>query len=775
MKNLTLITALATCVVFTPGISYCDVTFDAESRVLVVDTDSNVTLADEASYLTNNQATNFIKRGSGILTVSKDLSAYLGDIHIDEGVYRFVINKALGKLDGESVCGSVYVKSGATLDACNAEVNAWTWWNKRIVFAGDGAPGWGGALTWSADKDLSRMVFSSNLVMSANATINNLAGRTLYMSGGSYPVWLDMNGYSLTCKGNAQVAWGCLNVKNPGHILVDGIQMVLQNGNTYLNGDALNTLSFTHFGRLGFNRTTGGGNDWRLDARDMDGLYMVSGDEGHPEQSYWSGPVLLGDQNLPVSLSKFHFSLYGQISGCGLSVSGRNSSENGHIHLYSSDNCFTNGIAAIDTVVHLHGSGAMPAEGAPLSLTRGGVVLEKEDESYVLPKLSVVGAASVSGGYGRWHDEVSKTGAGDLDWASFSGSESLNVEEGRVIVRGNPRTQMAGLVASSRMYYTYDEARAGKLNQDWAAGRVLTNNVVMSPTAYYDYNDPLWKEAIPEEMNRYMIAFVGYIWNNEATNVTWSFAGAAGTSVGVSLDGDEVFKYENNGVIAVGTVQNVAPGPHAIEIRGFSSVTWGSFPRPEGWPDTNFAVGFDPMGRGTALQSNYVKLIDPGNGSLLTWDVPENKSEAVIPGTETVIHLCPEFKKMRFGAGAGIVFERATYETEELDGLPSIEGLSDSLTIGTAWKVDAADVIANRQLLLPGKLIFGEHAELTVTDLAKSMRESPETTFSIAVAEGGVVGAPVLASECEKRWKVKVEGNAVKVMYLRPGTTIILR
>lgn len=774
-KKLELALVQAAFMALSPCLSYGGVAYDENRRLLVADIDSDDTLTPtQASYLTNNQATNFVKRGVGMLTVSLDLSAYLGDIHVDEGVYRFTLNTALGKLDGESVCGSVYVKSGATLDACNTEANAWTWWNKRIVFAGEGAPGWGGALTWSADQDLSRMVFSSNLVMSADATINNRAGRTFYMSGGSHPVWLDMNGSTLTCRGNAQIAWGCLNVKNPGHILVDGIRMVLQNSNTYLNGDARNTLSFANLGYLGFNCTTGGGNDWTLDAQSLEGLYLAGGEIGHPEQSYWSGPLVLGSRNLEMSLSRYHFSLYGPISGCGMNVTG-NGTDNAHLHLYNAANDFTNGITAVDAFIHLHENGSMPVEGASLSLTRGGVVLEKGDENYDLPKLLVSDCANVSGGSGKWSTEVVKTGSGDLVWDSASGTELLNVESGRVVVRGNPRAQVAGLVASSRMYYTRDEAVAGKLNEDWAAGRAVTNNVVMSPTAYYNTDDPLWTEAIPEGKDRYMIAFVGYIWNNEVTNVTWSFAGAAGTHVGVSLDGDVVFRYENADVVSVGTVENVTPGPHAIDIRGYSTVTWGSFKKPEGWPETNFAVGFDPLGRGTALQSNYIKLIDPGDGSLLTWDVPGNKSETVVPGTGMTVHLRPEFQKMRFGSDAGIVFERESYETEELEGLPSVEGLSGGFTIGAAWKVDAADIVANRQLVLPGRLVFKDRVKLTMTDLGKSMRGSPVTTFTIAIANGGIEGTPVLAEECSERWKVWVDGNAVKVTYFKPGLIVVIR
>ncbi len=68
-------------------------------------------------YLTDNLATNFVKLGEGTLVGGSDISDYLGDITIEAGTYAFTTNCALGRLAGENVCGSVYVKDGATLEA----------------------------------------------------------------------------------------------------------------------------------------------------------------------------------------------------------------------------------------------------------------------------------------------------------------------------------------------------------------------------------------------------------------------------------------------------------------------------------------------------------------------------------------------------------------------------------------------------------------------------------------------------------------------------------
>ena len=763
-----------------PGWACGGIAYDEASRTLVADIDSEDTLKEEqAACLTGNLATNFVKKGTGLLTVSLDLSAYLGDIHVDEGAYRFVVNTALGKLDGEDVCGSVYVKSGATLDACNAEANAWTWWNKRIVFAGDGAQGWGGALTWSAEKDLSRMVFSSNLVMTADATINNRTTRYLYMSGGSYPVWLNMNGNTLTCKGkgnNSLISWGCLNVKNPGHIVVDGVQMSLQNNNTYLNGDASNTISFANDGRLGFNRTSGGGNDWTLDARNLGGLFLAAGDVDRPDQSYWSGSVLLGDKDLSMSLSKYHYSFYGTISGCGLKVTG-DQAVNSHLHLHSADNSFTNGVTAHNSVVHLHADGALPADGARLSLKNGGVSLERADVNYQLPPLEVDGSATVTGVQGKWRESVTKNGAGTLVWKSATGSDVLDVREGTVEILED-RTPIAGLMEGGR---TYD--KQNKLWNSWDPTKITTTNCTLGTEAFYTQYHRFWYDPLEFEdgkYDRYIVAYRGYVWNNSPTNETWSFAGACMTHLTVSVNGESVFFYTGAGSTCRGNAV-LHPGANSIEVREYTSITYCPFivvPEIPDWSRYAFCVGYDPQGRGSTSYADYQKLLDPGDGSLFTWVDPKDivDGQTTVPGTtRTVTSTIPTFKRMKFAKGTVAKFSFLDYAVEALEGLPEVQGLSDSLTVTTEWKVDAADIVAGARLTVPGKLVFGDQTRLTLTDLTKAMRGQSVTTFTIAVADGGIEGAPVLAEECEGRWKVRVDGNAVKVTYFKPGAMLVVR
>ena len=95
--------------------------YSEDAKTLTVTVGPNDTntfdFAGYGAYLTGNAVTNFVKNGKGALICDSDLGAYLGDITVEAGTYTFTTNRALGKLSGEDVCGSVYVKSGATLDS----------------------------------------------------------------------------------------------------------------------------------------------------------------------------------------------------------------------------------------------------------------------------------------------------------------------------------------------------------------------------------------------------------------------------------------------------------------------------------------------------------------------------------------------------------------------------------------------------------------------------------------------------------------------------------
>lgn len=776
-----------------------DYAYSDEDRTLSVtvgtDSEQQFDFDGYGRYLTENLATNFVKLGEGTLVGTSDISAYLGDITIEAGTYAFTTNCALGKLAAENVCGSVYVKDGATLEArplrsvMGSSGQPWGWWNKRICFEGEGVGGMG-ALRHTGDREIGRMVFSSNLVMTADATMGNSSSYTLYMSGGSNPMWLDMNGHTLTFVGPVQIAWGCWNIKNPGNI-VSYANLTIQNGNTRMGGDASNVLTCRNRRALSFSKTSGMPIDWTLDARELGRIHVADGGDAYNRTncSYWAGPVLLGENRLTVSFPKsLWMSLCGPISGTGgLYVHSSMQDAPGQLNLIGTGNTFTGGIGMNQSTLALWDDGALPPDGSALSMTNSTVLLNGDDEAYSLPDLNSHGAGSVKYGYGTWKS-ATKTGSGNLVWDSCSGAKSLDVKEGMVELR-SVRRSIAGLIESERKEFaTYDETMA-------AWDTVFTNIVTLGADAYYNSAHHLWNDPIQNPAsNRFMIAYTGYIWNDTKENARWSFAGLANTHLNVRLDGEQVFYYkglsEKNSSMH-GTVE-VAPGPHKIDVRGYSTrlgnnnlTSGGSMVNGQTgemlyWPKANFAVGFDPTGQDSTNQQDYVKLVDPGDGSLLTWALPEDVEQGVttVPGTGRKVYVKPSFENMAFAAGTGIVSGHESFSVENLEGLPVITGMTGSFTIGSSWTIDAVDIVGGAKLSTEGSLTFASGSAITVLDETRIGRRKGDVSFVVAEAAGGIVwpeDVKVYGATLEWHLSLSADGKQIIGRHVPVGTKVILR
>jgi autotransporter-associated beta strand protein len=116
---------------------------------------------------------------------------------------------------------------------------------------------------------------------------------------------------------------------------------------------------------------------------------------------------------------------------------------------------------------------------------------------------------------------------------------------------------------------------------------------------------------------RILGTYAGCIWNRSPTNEVWSFAESIDDTVSFSFDGALII---NNGAWNATTVATltVTPGPHAIELRVYND-NGGSGPvNQDGWGATDFGFGVDRLGRGQKSSTFYERLLDPGDGSLLT-------------------------------------------------------------------------------------------------------------------------------------------------------------
>jgi autotransporter-associated beta strand protein len=120
--------------------------------------------------------------------------------------------------------------------------------------------------------------------------------------------------------------------------------------------------------------------------------------------------------------------------------------------------------------------------------------------------------------------------------------------------------------------------------------------------------------------------YSGYIWNREKHDVAWTLYKNFDDTIDLYIDGILV-PIDHNSWDWIGMMNvTLTPGAHNLEIR-FGQGTGGAGPstaaannNPGGWPDT-VALGIDFQGRGELNQDYFVKLEDPGDGSLLTLDI----------------------------------------------------------------------------------------------------------------------------------------------------------
>ena len=159
--------------------------------------------------------------------------------------------------------------------------------------------------------------------------------------------------------------------------------------------------------------------------------------------------------------------------------------------------------------------------------------------------------------------------------------------------------------------------------------------------------------------NNHTWIYTGYIWNHEDHDVTWSFRGRFDDHVRLTINGGIWIDTGNGDAV----VQNVvmSPGPNAIEMRfGDGSGDVG----PGG--GEYFGLSYDPLGRASSNRDDYLQILDPGDGSLLTAELPDLSGpgllESFIPsswdtsGDGTLVS-----RQLTTRAGNGTVESNATY------------------------------------------------------------------------------------------------------------------
>ncbi len=784
----------------------------ATQRTLYVQVADGETETFDATYMapTGASVTNLIKRGDGTLDIPNgtDLTAYSFDIRVEDGIFKFsgknVLSTAGGTitiLDGATIWNSAGGGSGGI-------GNKWT-----TYFTGTGHNGMGA---------LYRNFYAYG--GSFGKWVLNGDAKVVMCSAEDHMDSVDLNGHILDLFLQNGYFINEDRIENGGEIRVHGNPAAasfaeFQSWNGFYGGSE-NLISFSNTTwRVASTRqrtATDPGIEWSMAFDDKSAMLIRTGTYkgGNSDNSWW-GPVNIRRDRLPVSVpankEELGFSFKGAVSGGGFDLQGLDTTTLS-LRLSNASNTFTNGVTGRYADLRLAANGALPASGGALVLTNSAVTLEDTTASYSLPAAEFSGTSSVKGGRGAWTRLV-KTGTGKLDYDSVIGAQTLDIVEGTIDLTAiaTNRTAFSGLVegrkhltngsSSSERYLVYRMVAGNP----WQ-GTTATNAVTSGTRLLYDWT----KDPDTGWTTNLLLSYTGYIWNNSPTNELWSFAGGGAensdwrlcidgqTAVGKCIWSGSASARYCDGVVAGNFAYDLhtnavvlAPGPHLFEYRHAISLTattyglhycWGiggygnykdslTGDRYENW---RAACGlmYNNTGKCTRDIRDYKELIDPGDGSLLTWDIPPASGTLPHPVTGDPVNPRPTFNALRMSADTAMLVpdgSRWTFSTVE--GWPTVTG--GSVAVTDSLKIDG-DNVGRAAFAISGTLSFGPGACFVAPDEnEKPVDRGRGGTYIVGTAAGGIVNAPV--SVTNGRWRVFAEGNAVKAVYVPEATVMFIR
>lgn len=323
----------------------------------------------------------------------------------------------------------------------------------------------------------------------------------------------------------------------------------------------------------------------------------------------------------------------------------------------------------------------------------------------------------------------------------------------------------------------------GPVTNNFNAWQMPSSNILVQLTTRTANTNarPPWSDQVT-------FVYLGYIWNRAATNVTWTFAENVDDNAMLKIDGTT---YLNDGGWATPSKANVilTPGPHTFEARfgnggggagvvdgnGANSLSW--------WKTTAFGFGVDYQGRNETNIANYVALVDPGDGSLLTRDLMSgtmtnrlNAASSIELGATAVLDLGTNSYSQTLASlsGSGIVS----------NGLLAVTGFIDpggTNAIGTLTLANCAglsgtlriDVVHDGEALCDRLAVVGnlDISALNLT-IANPGQLNPNKIYTVLTVSGTRTGQFASVSLPDPRWRVIYRSDGSVVLIYANGTLI---
>ena len=167
----------------------------------------------------------------------------------------------------------------------------------------------------------------------------------------------------------------------------------------------------------------------------------------------------------------------------------------------------------------------------------------------------------------------------------------------------------------------------------------------------------------------------------------------------------------------------------------------------------------DRLGRGSHDVADYKKIVDSGDGDLLTLTDDED---------EIIRYPLPAFATVVATNGvATLDMNGSDYAVRNLVGFPSVVNCG-TFSVTNDWRLTALGTAT-----FDGAVAFAAGTTLTIDGIE---RPSAESEWTILTAADGMTGLPAVVSDTVRgSWSVAVDGAALKLAYRPKGFRFIVR
>ena len=268
--------------------------------------------------------------------------------------------------------------------------------------------------------------------------------------------------------------------------------------------------------------------------------------------------------------------------------------------------------------------------------------------------------------------------------------------------------------------------------------------------------------------NNHTWVYTGYLWNRSSSPVTWTFWGSFDDHVRLLIRGEEAL-YDNN---SAGKYANVtlAPGANAIEIR-FADGSGNVGPNTAGFPG---GLAYSTV-VGSTTPADYQLLVDPGDGSLLTTDLPPDYSNlAVEIAASGTLDLYGNINNVGQITGSGTISNGVLAANTVLS--PAGNAAIGELTLNNVTFASGATYLVTVNGAQSDKLVSSgaiDLSGLTITPAMTGM-DFTETSYVIAQAPGGFTGAKPMLSGFDRKWSLIRKGTDL-ILTSANGSMLILK